>query len=39
MPLEKGKIRQGLARLIHDFRLEPGALEYRAAVPYQAIVP
>ena len=24
---------QGLARLIHDFRLEPGALDYQAAVP------
>ena len=33
------ELRQGLARLIHDFRLEPDALEYRAAVPYQSIVP
>ena len=33
------ELRQGLARLIHDFRLEPGALEYQAAVPYRAIVP
>ena len=27
------ELRQGLARLIHDFRLEPGAPEYQAAVP------
>ena len=33
------EIQQGLARLIHDFHLEPGTLEYQAAVPHQAIVP
>ena len=33
------ELRQGLARLIHEFRLEPDALGYRAAVPHQAAVP
>ena len=33
------EIQQGLARLIHDLRLEPGTLEHQAAVPHQAIVP
>ena len=33
------ELQPGLARLIHDFRLEPGALECQTAVPHQAIVP
>ena len=33
------EIQQGLARLIHDFRLEPDALEYQAAVPHRAGAP
>ena len=33
------EIQQGLARLIHDFRLEPDALEYQAAVPHRAVAP
>ena len=30
---------RALARLIHDFRLEPDALEYQAAVPHRAVAP